>query len=469
MKSNRYTNPNAMVLLLSWSVLLSGLCLHCIPCSEAKADHCVKTTTYRLPVRLSRCLTGYSTYSDVGCVNPCDPACDLTCDFDSNTGCDSKAGSFWNRIELYGWIEGGVYVNSRGNRSKQVTVQNRRGVADRAQVYDSGNSTGLGNVRSTEPMLNQLWLGVKRELDTRRGFDWGFQVDFLYGTDGWLAQSYGDASFDYKGRHRDYYTSLPEAFISFGHRNLSVKVGKFETMLGFEHLQATKSFFYSHSNLFYAEPQSHTGVLFDYKVRPDLWFSFGYVMGSDNSFDNRFDDHGFLGGVYWRLCPAVTVWYTIYAASHGGGYYDNYERHPEGDVFRHTFATNWKITSRWDYSFQWDYGHRSGKGIDRNAHYHGTAHYLTYKINSDWKAGFRFDQIYSRDEFWKTGFARPGTGDFFGNLYSFTLGLNWTPFDRLTIRPELRYDHAADRQCRPFDGGRHRDQFSAGCDFVYRF
>lgn len=413
------------------------------------------STSYSL-----RNLSNYEPVSYRGDTQSCDYT--IGC---SDLSCNKK--SFWKRIQLYGWIEGGFYVNSKGNRSEHYRAVDRNGHTGKQTWPSTGNSAVLGNVRSTEPMVNQLWLGFKRDLDTRRGWDWGFQADFMYGTDGWLAQSFGDASFDYKGHHRDYYTSIPQVFASFGYRDLTAKIGKFETLLGYEHLQAPQSFFYSHSNLFYTEPQSHSGVMFEYKFRPNLWFNFGYVMGADNSFENDFDDHGFLGGVYWRPCPAVTVWYTLYAASRGGGWYDNGERHPAGNVFQNTFVTNWKITNRWDYSFQFDYGNRNGKDGDRGASYHGTAHYLTYKINSCWKAGLRFDYLHSNSLMSRSGFGRPGSGYYYGDLYSLTLGFNWTPHHRINIRPELRYDHADD--CRPFDDNKKRDQFSAGCGLIYKF
>jgi hypothetical protein len=392
--------------------------------------------------------------------DPCHPGCEPEIE------CVQKP-AFWSRLKLYGWVEGGFYYNGDGSKTRRFSTFARDGHTEDYQIPNTGNSSQLGNVRSTDPMLNQLWLGLKRDLDTRHGWDWGFKTDFLFGSDAWLSQSYGDASFDYRGHARDYYVSLPQIYGSLGYRNLSVKIGKFETLLGVEQLEAAKATFYSRSNLFYTEAQTHSGVLAEYRCKPNFWFDFGYVQGADTSFRNTFDDHGFLGGVYWRPVSSVSVWYTVYAAELGNGNYRNGELHPGGTVFQHTFAVNWMISPRWHYTFQWDFGSRDGGRTAADATYFGTAHYLSFQINPHWRIGFRFDQIHANQWMATSGFSRPFTGNYTGDLYSATLGVNWTPFNRVSIRPEFRYDYSGGS--RPFNSGSKRDQFSAGCGFVYLF
>ena len=423
------------------------------------ADSYTTSSYYSLPPHVTRHL---DSHTGMGSYDPIESR------YSDCGGCyGHRSLRWWERVRLYGWIEAGMYFNADGNRSRHEHALGRDGKSERYQIPNTGNSTQLGNVRSTDPMLNQLWLGLERKLDTRRGFDWGFQVDFLFGTDGWMSQSYGDATFDYRNHSRDYYVSLPQLYASLGYKRWSVKIGKFETMLGFEHLQANRSFFYSHSNLFYTEPQTHSGVQFEYRCSDKLWFTFGYVQGADGSFENRFDDHGFLGGVYWRPVSTVTLWYTVYAADLGNGQYRNGEDRYGGTIFQHTFVANWKVSDRWDYSFQWNLGDRDGKGRNPDATFFATAHYLTYRINCRWRLGLRFDQVHANQWMRNSGFSRPQTGEFIGDLYSVTLGANWQPFRRINVRPEIRYDYAED--CRPYDRGRSRGQFSGGLGIVYLF
>lgn len=90
--------------------------------------------------------------------SPCRPAL-----FDKN-----PSGWF-----LGGHLESGLYVNQYGRRNVY-----RNGELD----PDSGNSALLQNVRQSDFQLNQLYLKLGKELDTRHGFDFGGRVDLMYGT-----------------------------------------------------------------------------------------------------------------------------------------------------------------------------------------------------------------------------------------------------------------------------------------------
>jgi hypothetical protein len=411
----------------------------------------------------------------------CEPACSPVCDSICSPVCDvplveeigcyddvSCDPAWYSRIKFYGWLQGGLYANSHGSTTQRYQGLNRRGQRELLQQSSGGNGESLGKARQTGAVLNQLWLGLSRELDMRYGFDWGFRGEFLFGTDAWLTQSYGDATLDYWSTRRDYGISIPQLYITMGYMNLSVKVGKFESLLGFEHIQAVDSPFYSHSNLFYAEPQSHSGVLFDYNFNPDFWCSLGYVQGSDSTLSNRFGDNGLLGGIYWRCCPSTTLWYTIYYSKNRAGTFANNEIHTGGDLFRHTFVLNWKLTPRLDYVFQWDIGNRRGMkyGLG-NSSYFGWAQYFTYKIHQRLSGGIRIDQLHSNTLMSLSGFARPNTGHFIGNLYGITIGLEWKPYQNFSFKPELRYDYSD--TLGTFGKGNKRDQISFGFGIVFDF
>ena len=55
-----------------------------------------------------------------------------------------------------------------------------------------------------------------------------------------------------------------------------------------------------------------------------------------------------------------------------------------------------------------------------------------------------------------------------GNFYELTVGLNWKPTDCVTVRPELRFDHAD--TCVPvFGDGTHDDQILVALDVILHF
>jgi len=63
---------------------------------------------------------------------------------------------------------------------------------------------------------------------------------------------------------------------------------------------------------------------------------------------------------------------------------------------------------------------------------------------------------------------------FMGDFYEITAGLNWTPTDRVTVRPEARWDWfdsdlPTRPGTRPYDAGDRGGQFLFGCDLIYTF
>src|SRR5215469_14095152 len=77
------------------------------------------------------------------------------------------------RFKLYGWIEGGI----TGNPNAPV---------------DNHNFGHLFTDRANEPLLNQVSIVGERALDPNAtGFDWGFKVWFMEGSDARFTKSMG--------------------------------------------------------------------------------------------------------------------------------------------------------------------------------------------------------------------------------------------------------------------------------------
>src|ERR1700692_3380747 len=77
------------------------------------------------------------------------------------------------RFKLYGWIEGGITGNPDAPN-------------------DHHNFGHLFTDRSNEPLLNQMVVTGERALDPNAtGFDWGFKVQFMYGSDARYIHSLG--------------------------------------------------------------------------------------------------------------------------------------------------------------------------------------------------------------------------------------------------------------------------------------
>jgi hypothetical protein len=88
--------------------------------------------------------------------------------------------------------------------------------------------------------------------------------------------------------------------------------------------------------------------------------------------------------------------------------------------------------------------------------------YALYEINDCWGAGLRFEWF--RDD---KGTRVPGaaTG---ANFFEVTAGLNWTPYENLIVRPEIRGDWTQGGVV-PFDNSTKPAQLSGGFDVIYTF
>ena len=111
----------------------------------------------------------------------------------------------------------------------------------------------------------------------------------------------------------NYGWAMPQLYLEAGYGDLSVKAGHFYTIIGYEVVQATGNFFYSHAYTFNnSEPFTHTGILATYNLSDDVTFYGGWTEGWDSGFDDNGDN--FLGGISVNLTDDFTV---IYATTIG--------------------------------------------------------------------------------------------------------------------------------------------------------
>ncbi len=398
--------------------------------------------------------------------DPCEPVrlqCDTedTCDLFGRPECRRKGPSIFKDIEITGWIQAGVYTNSRGNTTTRTKGPNDKGREVSSPDFGSGNSALLSTLHSSDVQVNQIWLIAKKEANGKKGFDWGFAAEVFFGPEAWFSQSWGDAKFDYGWQDGDYYSAIPQLYFQLAYGDLSLKIGKYETMVGFESLRAPDFFFYSHAHMFMMEPYSHSGFLFEYTPNDKLHLAAGYTTGGDSSFENAYDDHGFLGYVSYQFTPKLKLSYAVHAVLYGNRafYPSGTERDFHGEnSFFHTLAVSYDMTKKLNYSVQWNYGDAKSRFEKTHRTMYGLGHYLTYQMSNHWGLGFRFD--------WAHDHTGTYVGYYKGDAYGYTLCMNWKPYEFLSIRPELRYDYCKEA---PFNNGRNRDQFSGGIGAVCQF
>jgi hypothetical protein len=155
--------------------------------------------------------------------------------------------------------------------------------------------------RANDYQLNELYGYLARTADTKGcGFDWGLRVDALYGTNYRWTTSAGFET--HWGNGTFYGLAMPQAYVEAAYNNLSVKIGRFFSPVGYYVIGTANNFFNVLPYTFqYGEPFTHTGAYATYQYSDAVVLGGGVTHGWDSS-DNIGNPHA--GGL-------VTATYTI--------------------------------------------------------------------------------------------------------------------------------------------------------------
>ena len=322
----------------------------------------------------------------------------------------------------------------------------------------NGDGTGLFNSYPNVVQLQQTWLYLEKAIDADRcrTWDWGFRMDYVYGTDGPDTQAFGGAEGQWDlgwDNGFNYGHAIPQAYVQAAYNDLTVTVGHFYTICGYEVVQAPDNFFYSHAfTMYLSEPFTHTGVLAEYSLGDNITLWGGWTAGWDTGFTRNGGDV-FLGGFSVALTDNLNFTYTTTMGDFGfdvnfGGvsFAGSDER-----AYSHSIVLDWAVTDKLTYVIQSDY-------VD-NSFFHtgardpfdkswGVNQYLLYNINDCLAAGARVE-YYDRE---------------FYEVWATTLGVNVKPHANVVLRPEVRWED--------FDDGNLfglRDSFIFGMDMIMTF
>ncbi len=300
-----------------------------------------------------------------------------------------------SRISVGGWTQFGYHDNNS--------------YSDMAGVADGFNQN--------EDALNlhQQWLWAERVADGRCGWDWGFRADFMYGIDANNTQAFGNnpGRWDFMNGydHGVYGFAIPQLYGELANGDLSVKIGHFFTLIGYEVVTAPDNFFYSHAfTMNNSEPFTHTGVLATYGYSDNLTLYGGWTLGWDTGYDQFGTGNSFLGGLSYALSDDLSF---TYMTTYGDfGWLGN----GRGDSYSHSVVVDAQLTCKLNYVFQSD--------LVRADVYDtvGINQYLFYTVNDCTKLG-------ARVEWWK----RDGQ-----SINAATFGLNYKPHANVVFRPEFK-------------------------------
>jgi Putative beta-barrel porin-2, OmpL-like. bbp2 len=374
------------------------------------------------------------------------------------------------RFKLYGWIEGGI----TGNPDPPT---------------DNHNFGHLFTDRANEPLLNQMVITGERALDPNAtGFDWGFKVQFMYGSDARYIHSLGMMDLTTNDRVQP---DFPEVYASAhipipATGGLDLKVGKFVTLEGAETIDPRTNVFYSHSYIFnFGIPFNNTGFQSVLHVNKYLDVYGGINRGVNAGIQDNNHSIAFEGGLGLNLLDGNL---TTLAVTHIGPEtpHDNHDYRYLNDI-----TTTWKITKNFTSITDLNLIYDSGA----DAYGYGGAQYFTYAVN-DWL------QLGARGEVWRddkgfyvaqfranNDFIHFERGDNLSASFPVdpsNLGGGETtylevtggvtikppvpkPLAGLLIRPEVRYDRSLTDRFKPFEQNTSRDQWTIGLDVILEF
>src|SRR6266481_6379669 len=369
------------------------------------------------------------------------------------------------RFKISGWIDGGVTFNPASPQSNQ-------------------NFGRLFDDRANEPLLNQVVINLERALAPQPGqFDWGFKLQFMYGSDARFIHSLGLISDTASTSILqpdlvETYLNLHFPVITDG--GLDLKLGKFVTLEGAETIDPRTNFFYSHTYVFtFGIPFNHTGALATFHATKWLDVMAGVTRGVNTSIDDNNDSLAFHGGIGLNFNEGKIV---VAASTHIGleTPNNNHDQRYLSDI-----TTTWKITDKLTSITDLNYARDDGADADA----YGIAQYFTYAINSWLTAGIRGEVFSDQQGFYVVSFANthdpmralegeptidPRTVGGGHTIYgAITAGVNIKPtmakpISSFNIRPELRYDRALNGT-HPFNQSSDVDQFTVGVDCILPF
>lgn len=365
----------------------------------------------------------------VGCDDCCGDDCcgDGCCDCGDGCGCGSGVGSGGLFSGMGpGIVEGASLSSMMGYDGWDIGGWTQFGWTDDVTPLSPQGSNGTLQSFLDSPdrfNLHQQWFYVGKEADGSCGLDFGFRADIVYGVDAQKTQSFGNPGggtpgfgvFDASLDHGTYGWAIPQLYGEVAMGDLSVIVGHFYTIAGYEVVPAPQNFFFSHSlTMFNSEPFTHTGVLTTYTGFDNITLYNGWTLGWDTGFTNDDGGSNYLGGFGVELMDAVTFTFITTYGNFGAISVDN------ADDYSHSAVFDVTLTDRLNYVFQTDYKKIDGS-LDEDF---GINQYLFFDYN-DWLA------LGSRIEWWSDD------GD---SHNEYTTGVNIKLLDNLVVRPEFRKD-----------------------------
>jgi hypothetical protein len=250
---------------------------------------------------------------------------------------------------------------------------------------------------------------------------------------------------------------------------LTINLGKWDTLMGYEVIDATGNAFYSHSFMFFELPFTQTGLTAAYKVTDALTVTGGITRGWDQALKDVNGSLDATGQIAWTQGAwGATMNVTTGDQEATGSGLDGW-RTVIDLIGTYQYSDNLKLAANVDYG--WEPQVNAGG----TASWYGAAIYAGYTISPMFTANVRGEFFDANN-----GFLPAAIGPVVPNhFFEGTLGVSITPFPNgigdkisgqwtsgLVIRPEIRLDYA---DVGAWSGDNAHDQLTAAIEAYYAF
>jgi hypothetical protein len=357
---------------------------------------------------------------------------------------------------IYGWLEPSVNFSTSSNSNAPVAndVYSNRFELSQAVVY-----------------IERLPNSVQRD-----HADWGFHLTALYGADYRFTTGKGYFSHQWLALHRQYgFDPALEYFDLYlprlGH-STNIRVGRFISIPGVEAQLAPNNYLFSHSLLYSIDPFTDTGILATTQLNDQWIVQLGLTGGHDVALWTR-DAKPSLTACVDHTTSSVND--NLYLCANGindGRYaFDNVQQYDA--TWYHRFSKTLHAASETWYMYERAVPSIGGpikpeQGANPAFCLPGQPRCTAPEYAADSSLQLELSPhsfVAVRADFLND---KKGQRTGFATRYSEST-LMWGHWIGTTIqfRPELRYDHAWDRNS--YDDGRRHNQFILASDLIYHF
>ena len=375
---------------------------------------------------------------------------------------EGPGGDIWkdSKIMIHGWEDfSGNISSSRNNTAGQS--------ANFPEIYDE---------RSNRIEQNQFVGYLERLPDECQTdhIDWGFRLSAIYGLDYRYMISRGFVS-DQLLVHNNYYgydspMMYADIYIPWIFMGMNIRVGRIISEADIEAQLAPDNPMSSHSLLYGFDPYTDWGVFTTTKINKNWTIQLGIDAGGDVAPWQADQGRQATGDVMFQYISDDNK-FSFYGGANqfnrGNFGYNNLQQFV--GTFSYKFS-EWCWTSQetW-YMYMRDVTTGPTASVPYqngffpvNAGYapeFATLNYTMFRLGAGTFLTFR-NEFFNDIDGSRTGYI--------AKYYETSVGITWWPDKLVTVRPEIRYEHAYGGAT-PYDNGTRNSQLTLQCDVIIHF